>query len=311
MIAPYASSAFCNGWAEVDAPITLDREALSAAIAAAESHESAPGILEAVRRTGRTTALYHALDGRRDDLVARFAAQIHPLIRALLKVAAPLIVNHLAPASEAIADPPPASGVQLTVQQVLDSLGITEAYRAWSELTGEALIEGTADGTAGAALWLASARGEVLPSFDLEFSTALDRLQNMHGPWLDPSTWMGRQTHGLAYQMGRSLADGIACGADRQSLLDIISATGADPWTVNSVLDYAISGASSQGALDLYASEGVMWVSVLVSPGACEECDGLDADNPYEIADTPDLPQHPNCRCALSPETSNPNDVAT
>jgi hypothetical protein len=312
VIRPYASAAFANGWAEVDGAPTTWPAAVhvehATACAVAESQQDSARVLEAVRRTGRLWALYHANDARKDALEARFAEKLHPLVRQLGRIAAPLIAARLRHPQEAIGDisQPQAQSI---AQTTLESLIGEEAYQAWLQLTSDALLEGTADGIAGAELFLASLKGAVLPSFDLEFQAALDRLARLSGVWDDPAVWMGRQIHGLAYQMGGELADAIANGASYDELIAIIEGATRGETNADLMLNHAISTASSQGALDLYRSEGVQYINVLTSPGACVEyCEPLDAENPFDIADDPGLPMHPNCRCAYSPTFSNPAD---
>lgn len=42
------------------------------------------------------------------------------------------------------------------------------------------------------------------------------------------------------------------------------------------------------------------WVT---EPGACETCEGIADDGPYRLAEVPDIPVHPNCRCTLEEYT--------
>jgi hypothetical protein len=155
---------------------------------------------------------------------------------------------------------------------------------------------------------MASAAGSLLPAFDVGFTAALDRLRNLPGPWHDVSTWMGRQTNGLAYTMGRDLAQAIQDGLSRSAMLDIIHGVMTEAANAEIILDYAISDASSRGSLDTYRSAGVEWVAILVSPDACTECDGLDAE-PYLVGTEPYIPRHPRCRCGYSPVVRDPSQA--
>ena len=56
-------------------------------------------------------------------------------------------------------------------------------------------------------------------------------------------------------------------------------------------------------SLDTYEQDGIEKVDMLVAD-PCPECENLkdsEPDGGFDLADAPDIPVHPNCRCALSP----------
>lgn len=57
--------------------------------------------------------------------------------------------------------------------------------------------------------------------------------------------------------------------------------------------------AQNQAQLDSFEANGIEKVIWVAEPGACEICKPRD-DKSYKREDVPELPAHPNCRCALS-----------
>ena len=165
-----------------------------------------------------------------------------------------------------------------------------------------ALAEGNADATA----WLADARGDMVPSFDITFQTALDAITQIPGSWEGAQGWLDKAAHGLAYDVGQQVSDAIAAGASYDDLLQVVQGgySGSDSGASVIVNDMLASG-SNQGSLDLYSSEGLSQADILVSPGACDICAGYEDQNPWDLADAQNtIPAHVNCRCAWSPVVS-------
>lgn len=307
MIRPYARAAFANGWAEVAAFTEAEIDAsagafLEQALRIAERDTDRPEVLHSTRIRGRVAALWHTIEKRRVALDDRYRSRLQTLLPQLLALTQHRIRQALFPATEA-QDTPDRDAIIAAIEQILGAaLDGSDLGDDFDRLMSAALLDATAEGRADGAGYLAAAQGGVVPDFDVEFGNAIVALRNLSGDWTDPSTWVGKQVHGLAYQLGNRLADAIASGEDWRTLLGIVQDTIVDPTGyVDLVLEHAIATAAIDGALALYQSEGLAQVNVLVSPNACDICEPLPLDNPYDLNDAPDIPEHPRCRCAIVP----------
>jgi SPP1 gp7 family putative phage head morphogenesis protein len=71
-----------------------------------------------------------------------------------------------------------------------------------------------------------------------------------------------------------------------------------------------VINAHAEATLNSYQEAGIQGVEVeselLITAGACEECEGIAAGGPYTIDEARGLiPAHPNCRCAWTPKVIN------
>ena len=316
-IAPYARAAFAAGYAEIlgaPLPVPLStRVSLSAAVAAAEV-EDIPAVLHLVRETGRREGVYATVQTRLDALETRWQAQLQPVLDALGPLIAAPIADALvgAPAADhamEVANPlPPDTDPQQAVQDVLDGLTGAELWQQWEGVLVGAWQEAQAEGTVDAGAFLAALTDGPMPAWDVEFAQALAHIRSLPTAYSDLDTWMGQQTHGLAYQLGNALADAIEQGGTHDTLLQIVldqldlSETQADL-----MLNHLINQGVTAGSLDRYALAGLAEVDFLTSPGACPECEDAEEENPYELTDAPQPPLHPRCRCTLAPALDLPD----
>lgn len=107
----------------------------------------------------------------------------------------------------------------------------------------------------------------------------------------------GSTLDGLGNTLARSLADGSSVDETASALMDYVNSPTRAFMIANTETARAVSAASMAS----YADAGVNDVDWLISPGACEICEGYAADSPYPLADAPEQPAHPNCRCSYSP----------
>lgn len=296
MIENYARAAFAAGWAEIgpDAfPIHVETIVMMrCAIATAEEFADRPGILQLVREAGKREALLVVLRRRRDALDARSATAQRPLLRKLGRQLGPHIANALLPKETAVA-PDPRDVVASTLAGQVSAADWAE----WSALLTAADQGARAEGNVAATALLASARGEPLPSFDITFSTALDAIQAMPGVFEGAQTWLEKITAGLAYSVGGDLADAIASGSSWDDLLAIVQqGFAAGDNGAELALNGMLTQGMSTGSLDQYTAEGLAECEILVSADACDECLGLEAQNPWPVSEAQDLLEvHPNC----------------
>jgi hypothetical protein len=298
VIAPFARAAFANGFAEVDVRFPAPgwvQDICEGAVLMAQDLEGEPWILEAVRRQGKKAALWAKLHQRRDDLEATNRAHLKAVLISLLPHLRGPVLAAVQPHEAAQPD-----DLAARIRAAIAALSGVEGYQTWRQLTRDAMADGAAEGNAEATAWLALAKGQAIPDFDITFQTAIQAMRDLPPAWSDVDTWMGKQVHGLAAQLGQQLSDALASGASRDAMVQIVSDTVLNPdGYAGLMLDHAIATSAIQGALALYQSEGVELVDVEVSPGACDDCEPLPDDNPYQLADAPDIPLHPRCRCAV------------
>lgn len=90
----------------------------------------------------------------------------------------------------------------------------------------------------------------------------------------------------------------------------VLADTVTDEGTVGFIVDWAASAGMSRGALDLYRSEGVEYVTWMTAGDGrvCPSCEQRGQDSPFPIADFPDMPAHPLCRCVASAEFTLTSD---
>ena len=101
-------------------------------------------------------------------------------------------------------------------------------------------------------------------------------------------------------RIGTALADGIAAGDPPATIAQAMSDVIADPQRAFTIADTECARSFTAASIDTYTENGVAEVDLLTFD-PCEECEEIEDSNPYPIDDAPDVPIHPNCRCALAP----------
>jgi len=101
--------------------------------------------------------------------------------------------------------------------------------------------------------------------------------------------------------LGSCLADGAARGLGADEIARSMSEYLADPGRALNIATTESARAISVASMEGYNAAGIQQVEWLLSPGACEICEGYAADGPYDLAHAPGLPAHPWCRCSYSP----------
>lgn len=101
-------------------------------------------------------------------------------------------------------------------------------------------------------------------------------------------------------RLGTLLANGAAAGDSvetiSRSLMDLLD----DPVRAMTIANTEVARAVSTASLDTYAENGIEQWDWVLSPGACDECEDMESDNPHDLSDD-HPPLHPNCRCAAAP----------
>lgn len=181
----------------------------------------------------------------------------------------------------------------------------------WLAAMTSALTDATAEGQAAGMGLVADAAG-VSINWDLAAEEAKAALEGSQTLADDAGTWIGKQVHGLGYQIGQKLASLWDDGADRATMSDAIDAILGGTNNAGLLLDTAIGRALAQGALATYAAAGVEYASFETAGDGrvCAVCAGYEDGGPYLLAACPQPPAHPSCRCTVSPSQYQPTSSA-
>lgn len=319
-IAPYARTAYAQGWAASGGPMTERvRAGCVAAVELAIINADQPGILEATMQLGKLEGTWAAVYARREALVAKHL----PVVLAAWRRAA-----HMLNVNAAIDRYRQSLGVTEAVdidntdhrrmvansiaQSVASAIAGPDALPADRETivmaVADALRDAQAEGTAGAIVAGADQLGVAGTSFDLAFADAHQALGDLGNYWGQGSGWVDRMVSGTATDLGGRLS---TLAADKASYDDMLTAAmdvigGDDIRSVETILDLAMGQSFSRGALALYGREGVTQVDYVTAGGenVCPLCINAESGSPWDRTSAPVPPLHPYCRCNL--QATNP-----
>lgn len=322
-ITPYAREAYLTGWAGSGLPLTTrGAAAAEAAIAYAARHAGNPAVFETTLKLGQLEGAWAVIYDRRHDLIQARTAPVMTLWRTMIHRlrTGSLLTSYRAQAglTPEASDPTRKSAQVMAAAAALRwLLGIMEdpAYSTFTTAIREAVQAGLAEGVTGVILLAAEQNGHAPGELDLElaFKHAYEALENLPSLPGMADQWAQRIINGAAADLGRVLASMTADGASYQDMLTAVMQTtgSADVRAVATLLDYAISGGYAQGALNLYASEGVDLASWLTAgdSAVCAACQESEDNSPYEISQFPPCPGHVRCRCTPVPAGPVPVSV--
>jgi hypothetical protein len=320
-IVPYARAAYAQGWAGSGGPLTAQvRAGCIAAVALACTHAEQPNILEVTLQLGALEGTWAAVYARRAQLHRDAAADVLAAWRGLhLADLAPEIVaaarQHTGLPRER-ARPGYLDWIGELLRRLFGQRVTVDAWHRLSAALTRVLGRAAAEGQT-AALALAAQRYRLVGfDFDLAFHDAyqaLTRIADLSGQ-ATVDAWLTRLLGDAATEVGSRLATLTADGAPYQDMVDAVAdlLSGATSQAVSTAVDVLTSRALSQGALDLYRSEGVRLVDFLTAGGgACPLCQALEAKNPYPVDEAPLSGQHPHCRCAVTARDDLPAGLLT
>jgi SPP1 gp7 family putative phage head morphogenesis protein len=104
--------------------------------------------------------------------------------------------------------------------------------------------------------------------------------------------------------MGNAIADGLAAGDSFQTTAKVVQEVVCSPARAALIANTEMARAMTAAAVDEYQASGIERVDWLAEDSACAECASNADGNPHDLADAPTPPQHPMCRCCLSPALS-------
>ncbi|MEU0940108.1 hypothetical protein [Embleya sp. NPDC005971] len=126
-----------------------------------------------------------------------------------------------------------------------------------------------------------------------------EQLAGESGKWL--SDILGGQARDVGALLARLTREGASYADMVRGVSDLL--TDADARAVQTVIDLMTSRSMSQGALDLYASEGIGQVDFVTAGDdrVCPICTDCEIKGPYGVGESPTPGIHPHCRCVLMP----------
>lgn len=317
-IAPYARTAYAQGWAASGGPMTDRVKAGCVAtvdLCCENAHD--PGILEVALHLGHLEGVWAKVFHRRFKLIDTFTEEIGQLWRkamAVLDVPGLVVKFRQAMGLGESTDPAWVRRAKAVAREeallMLSWVPGGATYQELRDTMRRLIASGRAEGHADAIAVAAADAGKIGINFDLAFQAAYDALENLGQTWADSDVWLGRMLGRAADEFGRTLGDLAASGASYEQMvaagLDVLQNTTTDESAVRFITDWAASTGMSRGALDLYQSENVSYVSWLTAGDGrvCPECEDYGQASPFLISEFPDMPAHPRCRCVAAAEVS-------
>ncbi len=314
----YARTAYAQGWAASGGPMTA--RVMAGCVAAMDlccenSHD--PGILEVAIHLGQLEGVWARVFARRDKLIADMEALVTPIWRYALrdadvKGAVEVLRQQLALGETSDEEAEKQRRARQAARELaLRILAWLPGQPEWQTLRDtmrQVIASGRAEGYADA-IAIAAAESDILGfDFDIAFQHAYDAMANLGETWAESDTWLNRMLGRSADQFGRALGELAAEGASYQDMVDmgisVLDLTAEDADAVAFTVDWAISAGFSRGALDLYRSENVEYVTWMTAGDGrvCPLCEQHGIDSPFPIMDFPEMPAHPRCRCVASAE---------
>lgn len=316
-IRPYARTAYAQGWAASGGPMTERVKAGCVAVMdMCADHWDQPNVLEVAIHLGQLEGVWATIFDRREKLMAKYTEKIRGIWQELTKHfdvrgSIWLLRNELG-TNEADADwlRKAKAAARAIATRLLEWLPGTTAWQDLREAMREVVAASQAEGYAGAIGASAAEQDMAGFDFDIAFNHAYDALINDGAVWAESDGWLSRMLADAASDFGRVVGNMAADGAPYEDIVaaagDILGDTVADEGVISFIVDWAMSYGLSKGALDLYRSEGVQYVTWMTAGDGrvCPICEKNGEDSPFLISDFPDMPAHPRCRCVPAAEVN-------
>jgi hypothetical protein len=279
------------------------------------AHE--PGILEVAIHLGQLEGVWALVFARRDKLMKEMEDLLTPIWRKAVSemdvVGAVDVLRQQLGLSEA-EDPGAKKRAKDAARdaalRLLSWLPGSTSWQSMRDAMRRLVASGQAEGYADAVAIAVTEEHLYGYSFDIAFEHAYAALENLGQVWAESDTWLNKMLGRAADQFGRVLGELAAAGASRQEMVDaalsILDMAAEDADAVAFTVDWALSAGFSRGALDLYRSENVEYVTWMTAGDGrvCVLCEQHGIDSPFLIMDFPEMPAHPRCRCVATAEFS-------
>lgn len=319
-VAPYARAAYAQGWAASGGPMT-DR-VKAGCIAAVEwacENEYREDVLEATLKLGALEGTWALIYQRRDALIAQHTAAVQQAWNEVLRTVDPGKAIHRIRRELGLEEALGLERLKRAVKAAREAMVAllawlpgTTAWQALRAAMGDAWTAAIAEGKVGA-LALA-VEGKVAGiDFDIAFQHAYDALSNLGQIWNQTDAWLGRMLDRNTDELGRALGELASEGASYEEMLsaaeDILLGVEGD--AVGFIVDWALNTGMTQGALDLYRSEGITQITFMTAGDTrvCPQCEQAESESPYSPESLPAPPLHPRCRCTVAAELSLPGSL--
>lgn len=322
-IAPYARTAYAQGWAVSGGPLT-DR-VKAGAVAAVEfaiAHADHPAVIEATLHIGRLEGVWASVMDRR--------VKLHDTIDARLKAAWRAVWGDVNPDS-VIAAIRRHAGLgevdawlqalrQWSAGQVERLLHSHASDEDWTAFLGEvrhAVDTARAEGMADAVGLSADELDIAGIDYDIAFNHAYQALADLDDLTTDDEAdqWLTDLVSQASKDLGAKLADMAQQGANLDQMRQVFdNLLDGNTRANKAAFDLLTSRALSRGALDLYRSEGVGYVDFITAGDqrVCTDgpnCASVEANSPYPVETAPVPGLHPLCRCVLAATVPLPGDT--
>ena len=304
-IAPYARTAYAQGWAASGGPMT-DRVKAGcvAAVAHAIDHADEPGALETTLHLGHLEGTWAAIYQRRHRL---HASAEKTLLTTWQEAAANVDfdaaaqqIGGLRPDGDATPQSSEADRVAQATAIIVLALAALTFGAAWGDLQqalGAALLQAHAEGWTAASMLTGNGTASL---DDLASAGAAGDAANALGM---VARSLGIAVQSVAGTIAKALLALTAGGATLAELAAVAERLLGDGKALLLAADTAVSAAYNAGMRASYAAGHITSVLFLTAGDGseCVTCDDLEAANPYPMTAAPSPPIHPNCRCVLAP----------
>lgn len=301
--------AYAAGWARSGAPpLPRMHTGYLGALTAACEHRSDPGVLEVTLQFGHLDGTWALVFDRRGKLIAAYTATTAAAWHALLRGTLPVAVRTFRHAAGITESSKPSDALKTAAlaaaSALLRMLPFDRGWQALRQALRDAIAAGRAEGAVDAVAIAAARADQVGLAWDLAFDDAYRALAHLDTLWADADTWLGRMLDRATADLGRALARSAEAGASYEDMLAAATQAidSSSPDAVAFIVDWALSTGLSQGALALYAREGVTAIDILTAGDArvCPDCERAETGSPYSPESVPFLPEHPLCRCSYA-----------
>lgn len=315
-IEPFAREAFAAGWAASGGPMTdRVRAACAAAVETAVEHAYDPRILEVTLDLGKLEGMWALLFARREEQQRTHLRLVADAWRPAIdhEAIAAMVDAFRQRAGLTETAPDWAAILAEAKAAAMTMLTALAEHSGWAKLRTtirNALAAGRAEGMVNAVAIAAeqASTGALRLDWNIAFTHAYQSLERLDELWADADGWLRRTIDRAVGDLGRTLARQAEDGATRDEMIDAAEQilTGTDTESVAFVVDWAMTTAADEGALNLYRSEGVQQVDVITAGDGrvCQACLDAEDGSPWLIADAPRMPLHPLCRCVYSASVS-------
>lgn len=314
-----AAEAYLTGWALSGGPITeRATPGCAAAIAAALEHRHDRNVLEVTLNLGKLEGTWALVYKRREDLIVTHVATIEGIWRKAAGRLDPgkMVRSFRQQAGLTRETRDPWADV-LRAEAMAAAAGMLNGIRSGPEFDAlvealeTALAASMAEGKTAAMAVAAEQASQDGFDWDAAYSHMYEPLTHLEDLPGAADEWVQRLIDGNAADIGRTLASLAGNGGTYEDMVTAVTdlTSGNSVRAVQTLIDYMMTGSANQGALNLYASEGVTHYDVLTAGDGrvCPACEQAEADNPHELVAgaQPVVPLHVGCRCAVAVSLSS------